>query len=206
MTFRLVSHRIAHDPQPIPHVCSSDPKTKKKPSLLCARTTLCCGFFFCRDVVEVLEDSEDAKKWPRWSPRPTSDCAPASIPCSEIEKRDSPTPSSLAPAPASAVDPSPSASTTATPTPESKRSGPRKPRTALLSIPKASQTKKITTLDKSAMDWRAHVASQSSDVKDGLDANRRGGGYLEKVEFLKRVQDRREDAFEASKLSKRRKA
>ena len=72
-------------------------------------------------------------------------------------------------------------------------------------IPKASQAKKITTLDKSAMDWRAHVSSQSSDVKDELDDNRRGGGYLEKVDFLKRVQDRREDAFEASKLSKRRK-
>ena len=55
------------------------------------------------------------------------------------------------------------------------------------------------------MDWRAHVAAQSSDVKGELDANRRGGGYLEKVDFLKRVEDRREDAFEASKSSKRRK-
>ena len=54
------------------------------------------------------------------------------------------------------------------------------------------------------MDWRAHIA-QSGDVKDELDANRRGGGYLEKVDFLKRVEDRREDAFEASKSSKRRK-
>lgn len=105
-------------------------------------------------------------------------------------------------APAPAADPIPVVST---PTPGSKRPGPRKPRTALPVIPKASQAKKITTLDKSAMDWRAHVSSQSSDVKDELDDNRRGGGYLEKVDFLKRVQDRREDAFEASKLSKRRK-
>jgi len=55
------------------------------------------------------------------------------------------------------------------------------------------------------MDWRTHVASESSDVKDALDANRRGGGYLEKVDFLKRVQDRREDALDASKSNKRRK-
>lgn len=95
--------------------------------------------------------------------------------------------------------------TTAASTPAAKRPGPRKPRTALPSIRKVSQPKKITTLDKSAMDWRAHVASQSSDLQDELDSNRRGGGYLEKVEFLKRVEDRREDAFEASKSSKRRK-
>jgi hypothetical protein len=52
------------------------------------------------------------------------------------------------------------------------------------------------------MDWRTHVTS--SDVKDELDANRRGCGYLEKMDFLKRVEDRREDAYEASKSNKRR--
>jgi Bucentaur or craniofacial development len=53
------------------------------------------------------------------------------------------------------------------------------------------------------MDWRAHIESQSG-VKDELEANRRGGGYLEKMDFLHRVEERREDVFEASKSSKRR--
>jgi hypothetical protein len=66
--------------------------------------------------------------------------------------------------------------------------------------------KKLTTLDKSAMDWRAHVdsAQPSSGLKDELDANRRGGGYLEKVEFLQRVEQRKEDTLEASRATKRR--
>ncbi|KAF8122723.1 bucentaur or craniofacial development-domain-containing protein, partial [Boletus edulis] len=163
------------------------------------------------EVVEVPENSEDAAKWPRWSPcpRPTSDGVAAGTGKEKDDgegrerESDSPAP------PPSAVDPSPAPlppmTTTATSTPGAKRPGPRKPWTALPSIPKASQAKKITTLDKTAMDWRAHVASQSGDVKDELDANRRGGGYLEKVDFLKRVQDRREEAFEGSKLNKRRK-
>jgi hypothetical protein len=148
---------------------------------------------FSREVVEVAEGSEEATKWPR--ARPTSNAvsalASSSTPCAsegeEEGKGDSPAPP------------------VSTSTPGAKRPGPRRPRTALPSLPKASQAKKITTLDKSAMDWRAHVASQSGDVKGELDANRRGGGYLEKVDFLKRVEDRREDAFEASKSSKRRK-
>ena len=165
-----------------------------------------------RDIVEVPEDSEEAKKWPRWAPRPepTLDAASASASTPSCEKGkeavkeeangngNSPTPPPIA---STAAVPSPATSTQG-----AKRPGPRKPRTTLPSIPnKASQAKKITTLDKSAMDWRAHVTSQSSNVKDELDANRRGGGYLEKVEFLKRVEDRREDAFEANKASKRRK-
>ncbi|KAG6379695.1 hypothetical protein JVT61DRAFT_10219 [Boletus reticuloceps] len=125
------------------------------------------------EVVEVPENSDDAKKWPRWSPRPrlTSDGVAAGTGKEkddgkgrgEGEKEresDSPAPS--------AVDPSPAPlppMTTATSTPGAKRPGPRKPWTALPSIPKVSQAKKITTLDKTAMDWRAHVASQSGDVK-----------------------------------------
>ncbi|KAF9239323.1 bucentaur or craniofacial development-domain-containing protein [Melanogaster broomeanus] len=131
-------------------------------------------------VVEVPADSEDAHRWPLWRPEANS---------STREEADVPfvTPDTPAAKPAG------------------KRPGPRKPRTALPSLPKASQAKKITTLDKSAMDWRAHVNAESSDLKEELDANRRGGGYLEKVEFLKRVEDRRDDALEASKSSKRRK-
>ncbi|KAG2358266.1 bucentaur or craniofacial development-domain-containing protein [Suillus spraguei] len=119
------------------------------------------------EVVEVLEDSEEAKKWPR---------ASASISAAPIQ-------------------------TTAEKSATRKPPGPRKPRTSLADIP-SQKAKKITTLDKSAMDWRTHVTS--SDIKDELDANRRGGGYLEKMDFLKRVEDRREDAYEASKSNKRR--
>ncbi|KAF8838938.1 hypothetical protein BDN67DRAFT_970819 [Paxillus ammoniavirescens] len=146
------------------------------------------------EVVEVPEDSEDAKRWPLWRPdgssRQTSGSEyPTNPPGQQTGEADSPadTPTSAAAKPAG------------------KRPGPRKPRTALPAIPKASQAKKISTLDKSAMDWRSHLGSQSSDIKDELDANRRGGGYLEKVEFLKRVEDRKEDALESSKSNKRRK-
>ncbi|KAF9226357.1 hypothetical protein BS17DRAFT_542952 [Gyrodon lividus] len=144
------------------------------------------------EVVEVPEGSEDAKQWPLWRPNELPQLT---------AKHQSPQPGQkTGEADAPVVTPS-----TAAAKPAGKRPGPRKPRTALPAIPNASQAKKITTLDKSAMDWRAHLNSQSSDIKDELDTNRRGGGYLEKVEFLKRVEDRREDALDASKLSKRRK-
>jgi hypothetical protein len=57
------------------------------------------------------------------------------------------------------------------------------------------------------MDWKAHLnAEGSSEMKDELAANRKegGGGYIEKVEFLKRVDERREELYEANKSSKRR--
>ncbi|KAJ7931217.1 bucentaur or craniofacial development-domain-containing protein, partial [Mycena leptocephala] len=84
-----------------------------------------------------------------------------------------------------------------------KRPGPRKPKTTLATIP-TQKARKLSTLEKSAMDWRAHVNAESSDMKDELEANRRGGGYLEKVEFLNRVDARKEDTLEASKSTKRR--
>ena len=60
-------------------------------------------------------------------------------------------------------------------------------------------------LEKSSMDWRSHVGSnEDSGLKDELEANRRGGGYLEKVEFLERVQERKEEVLENNKSTKRR--
>ena len=67
--------------------------------------------------------------------------------------------------------------------------------------------KKLTTLEKSALDWKAHLDASGAAVPElasELEANRRGGGYLEKVEFLQRVGDRRDQAFEANKDHKRR--
>jgi len=58
------------------------------------------------------------------------------------------------------------------------------------------------------MDWKNHIRAEQeaeSSVVDELEANRRGGGYLEKVEFLKRVEERREDNLDTMKSTKRRK-
>lgn len=53
------------------------------------------------------------------------------------------------------------------------------------------------------MDWNTHVTSEGDIMKEELDANRRSGGYIEKVEFLGRVSERMEDAFESVKGGKR---
>ncbi|KAJ7698825.1 hypothetical protein B0H16DRAFT_1644597 [Mycena metata] len=127
------------------------------------------------EVVEVPEDSADAKKWPRWRP-PEEASTSSSVP------------------PTQDSSPMSSGPSTSSTRPLAKRPGPRKPKTSLAAIP-AQKARKLSTLDKSAMDWRAHVNAEPSDVKDELDANRRGGGYLEK-------DARKEDALEASKSGK----
>ena len=97
--------------------------------------------------------------------------------------------------------------------PPRPKPGPRKPRTILAPLPTA-KPKKLTTLEKSAMDWRAHVTQSDAgeetgsggvNLADELERNRRSGGYLEKVAFLERVGNRREDLFDESR-KKRRKA
>ncbi|KAF9459741.1 bucentaur or craniofacial development-domain-containing protein [Collybia nuda] len=155
--------------------------------------------FAGEDVVEVIEvnaDSPDAKKWPVWrepgvvDPAPSTSTTPGDIPQLAVKKPDATTVSS---------DISINL--------PKKRPGPRKPKVTLAALPASSsaKAKKLTTLDKSAMDWRSHVqATEDPELKDELEANRRSGGYLEKVEFLKRVDERKDDVLEASKGSKRR--
>ncbi|KAG6813061.1 hypothetical protein H0H92_014333 [Tricholoma furcatifolium] len=142
------------------------------------------------EVVEVPADSPDAKKWPLLHDDQS------------VQNRSAPT-----------LDASSLESSFATPStpsivakPPLKRPGPRKSKTTLAAIPSSSQkAKKLSTLDKSAMDWQAHVqASAESGLKDELEANRRGGGYLDKVEFLNRVGERKDEVLEASKSGKRR--
>ena len=145
--------------------------------------------FHGREVVEVLEDSPDAKKWPLWQPpdKEEPSVTSSTAPTTEIDINTGTT------------------STSATFTP-GKRPGPRKPKTQLPELPRQSSTRatKLTTLNKSVMDWKAHVQSSEYDgLQDELDANRRGGGYLEKVEFLQRVDDRKEAMLEAAKSTKR---
>ncbi|PIL30864.1 hypothetical protein GSI_07033 [Ganoderma sinense ZZ0214-1] len=149
------------------------------------------------EVVDVPADSEDARKWPRWMPSATTDSGDAPGPSGGASET---VPSGGAPS-------STSATPTGTPAKvPGRRPGPRKAKSKLADIPtKKEPVKKLTTLDKSAMDWRAHVQGDAStEMKDELDANRRGGGYLEKVEFLERVEARKEDVLEASKGKRRR--
>ncbi|KAI0666225.1 bucentaur or craniofacial development-domain-containing protein [Trametes maxima] len=146
------------------------------------------------EVKEVPADSQEAKEWPRWT---SSDENPAPPPVSE-----QPSASGAGPGPATAAASSSSASSVK---PPGKRPGPRKPKTTLAPIPKKQAVKKLSTLDKSAMDWRAHVEGEAApEVKDELEANRRGGGYLEKVEFLQRVEARKEEVLDANKGKRRR--
>ncbi|TBU48695.1 bucentaur or craniofacial development-domain-containing protein [Dichomitus squalens] len=149
------------------------------------------------EVVEVPADSEEARKWPLWIP--SDDAHGSSTP--GPSKDDTTTESAAAIASSS---PAASASTSAKTL--GKRPGPRKAKGKLADVPaKKEPVKKLTTLDKSAMDWRAHVqGGASAEMKDELEANRRGGGFLEKVEFLQRVEARKEEVLDANKGKRRR--
>ncbi|KAG7095808.1 hypothetical protein E1B28_006508 [Marasmius oreades] len=160
------------------------------------------------EVVEVPEDSIDAKKWPRWSPPDEHKLEESAPNCrSPVHDSSEPSGSSVLPRTIPANTPEPVAqpnALTSNPTSIAKRPGPRKSRTTLASLPSSSTPKKITILEKSAMVWRSHVGlQQEPGLKDELEANRRGGGYLEKVEFLERVHERKEDVLERSKGTKR---
>ncbi|KAJ8087383.1 hypothetical protein PM082_006213 [Marasmius tenuissimus] len=151
------------------------------------------------EVVQVAEDSAEAKKWPRWLPSDESGQTAQSVPeppAEDVVHAITATIQETLPV---------QASSSAAAKPPPKRPGPRKSKIQLSATPSSSKPKKITMLEKSAMDWRSHVGSPGdSELKDELEANRRGGGYLEKVEFLERVQERKEEVLEHNKGTKRR--
>ena len=142
-----------------------------------------------REVVEVPEDSEDAKKWPLWS----GSGAPNQNTANTVNLASS---SSAALALANST----------TDNSKSKAHGPRKPKIVLPSLPTSSRhkAKKLTTLDKSSMDWKAYVNSDGATTKDELEANRRSEGYLGKIEFLQRVNERKDSILEETQAKKRR--
>lgn len=152
------------------------------------------------EIVEVDEDSSDAKQWPLWKD-PTAILLPSeSAPDSNNVEASSLTPATVSDeAKVSVPVATPKSGLTA------RKPGPRKSKTTLASLQSSTKAKKLTTLDKSAMDWQAHLQATGSSVQDELEANRRGGGYLEKVEFLQRVEDRKDQNLDAMKGSKRRK-
>jgi len=188
------------------------------------------------EVVEVAEDSADVKKWPLWRDSTCGD-APLSLSSTDHSSSPAAAatmlvatpsdslvspPNSEAFVPAVAVErttigalnqpnrstPKVTDTSSAAGKPNIRRPGPRKPKTTLAALPGSSKPKKLTTLDKSAMDWRSHVQAEQesgSSIKDELEANRRAGGYLEKVEFLKRVEERKEETLDSLKSNKRRK-
>lgn len=156
------------------------------------------------EIVDVPEDSADAKKWPLWKPPEGQN--EAAVP--RESGSGTPTPSTEEPPPAAAAASSSSSVPSAQAQPSTtKRPSRRKPKLQLAELPSAGSQKgkKLTTLEKSALDWKAHVdTSRESELASELEANRRGGGYLEKVEFLQRVGDRKNQSLEANKDPKRR--
>ncbi|KAJ3849230.1 bucentaur or craniofacial development-domain-containing protein [Lentinula lateritia] len=157
-----------------------------------------------REVVEVPADSDEANKWPRISTEPTS----ASI---SSPANDSASDTFEATLITSATTSGTSSSfTQSSQKPSGSKRGPRKSKVTLGEIPgtlRSARPTKLTTLEKSAMDWRSHISEQDNNaLKDELEANRKqgGAGYLEKVEFLERVSERRESLLDSSKNGKRR--
>jgi len=139
-------------------------------------------------VIEALEDSKEAKEWPLWK----KDARESSASKEDTTKEQKSDLSTLA-------------STSAAP-PKSKTlaSIPRKRKT-LGDVP-TGKAKKISTLDKSLMDWNSHLSTNPNrQMRDELEANRRAGGYIERVEFMQRVSERKEEGRQMA-TSKRRRA
>ncbi|KAF5336576.1 hypothetical protein D9611_006496 [Ephemerocybe angulata] len=160
------------------------------------------------EVVEVLETSEDAKRWPRYQePSASTSLNPQVQPTSS----SSSSPSNPLPiAPSGPSEPSTSTPTPA-PLPPKRKPGPRKPKTTLAPLPfKSAPLKKLTTLEKSALDWAKHTAQPSSSdsvtpTAEELEAHRHGGGgYLDKVEFLNRVEERKESMLSSQSSGSKR--
>ncbi|KAG8724321.1 hypothetical protein FRC12_024335 [Ceratobasidium sp. 428] len=162
--------------------------------------------FAGEDVIEkiqVVEDSAEATEWKRRQ-------LPTAV-SEETSVAAGPSPS-IAPTPSApnitnpSSRPSSADSMKDTSTPTTTKPKPTaKPRKSLSSMAATTKPKKLTTLEKSKLDWQSHLATVTSNERDELERNRQSGGtgYLEKVDFLARVGERRENAFEDSKRKRR---
>jgi hypothetical protein len=141
----------------------------------------------------------EAKEWPRWKDDAPSDSpGRQTVTHSNGQSEGKPCTSESVESPSSIYPP-----TTSTKPSQLPKSAPRKRKT-LGSIP-FSKPKKLSTLDKSALDWSSHVSSSSNQhIRDELEANRRGGGYIERMEFMERVSERKEEGRTMLAGSKRR--
>lgn len=67
----------------------------------------------------------------------------------------------------------------------------KRPRQSLEAMAAAiDKGKKMTTLEKSQMDWDSHMATETK-LADEVAQHRKTGGFLEKQAFLERVGERR---------------
>ncbi|KAG8904367.1 hypothetical protein FRB99_001868 [Tulasnella sp. 403] len=168
-------------------ISSVEPANKAhrvEPKLVKVRVTYKFAGEEVTEVKEVPEGSEDAHKWP------------------VVETSIDGSSSATAPEKEGSTDDSPEKTVETSPIPPTnkKASRPlRRPKQSLASLAAATKPKKLSTLEKSRMDWNAHLASTSQQEVDELEKNRRTGGYLEKVDFLQRVDDRKDEARSSGK-------
>jgi len=182
-------------------------------------------------IVEVPEDSKEAKEWPLWAPSESitenesanghSTGEPISKSDSGPQKGERPLgyPSGMVAATInSATNPTFKSDSTTSKQPEDKLSNPKsipppnpKKRKTFSSLPTPSKPKKLTTLSKSMMDWNAHLTTAESSQNltreqvEELEANRKegGGGYIERVEFMERVRGRKDDVMSGNNGKRR---
>ncbi|KAL1744157.1 hypothetical protein HDZ31DRAFT_74410 [Schizophyllum fasciatum] len=157
------------------------------------------------EIIVVPEDSPEADKWPLWHASSSDEDVPMTADPSHE--------------PTNTASQEPTATLDSPPLPPRKRPGPRRGKVTLPGFTvthsigrtpsgtgrtdhfhgRTVNTHRITTLDKSAIDWRSHVSAQEPVLRDELDANRRGGGYLDRMAFMQRVEQRKEDLLDASR-------
>ncbi|KAL1686671.1 hypothetical protein GGG16DRAFT_128522 [Schizophyllum commune] len=177
------------------------------------------------EIIEVPEDSPDAAKWPRYEEVSSADASePSDVPMADLTAQLPNAPPSQPPPPHKPPGPRRGkvslpgftmrhriVRTPALPHEAGHTAHATNHHTRDKNLGPASRITPtlLTTLDKSALEWRSHIQSQSHiedqaiPLRDELDAHRRGGGYLEKVAFMQRVEQRREGLLEAVRDGRR---
>ncbi|KAB5592875.1 Bucentaur or craniofacial development protein [Ceratobasidium theobromae] len=154
--------------------------------------------FAGEDVIEKVKVAEDSQEAQQWRSRQLPNQVISKPPVTQTPS--SPNSGNSTPNTALSAGTQPPPATGAT-----KSKVTAKPRKSLSGLAAAAKPKKLTTLDKSRLDWQSHLASATQEERDELERNRKAGGagYLEKVDFLVRVGERRETALEDSKRKRR---